>query len=830
MIKTFIIILIGVFAALMACVAMTIIVMPIGDMQRSAALLEQKTSELVHKAKGFDQKQALKLLGMNRNNNFYYRFDNHLENTAVDDHASSAFKPAPAAGFGFSFDENDSARLVFNKASHTAVNGICAIKSSPGAFITNAQELSLHRESLSEIEIRLKTSHGEPMLLGMSSNPDAQWSERDKTAHRIVIKGCELQQKDILTIPFAVIPDNTFHTYTIHVEKKLTEVWVAFDDKIRKFFISLPQMPDNEIQIDYIRFVTKREKLSSKPYGETYVTKQGQMRTVLFMNTPCRLRYTIAIPQATHSYLSFGTGILEAHAPVDFMVSLASGDVEKGLHRETVTDQNAWIDTKLDLADYAGRTVEILFSALSPTGNVAFYSNPVLYTLPHKKLNVVILLEDAQRPDHMSCYGYAVRETTPFKSKFIQKGVIFNYAFSQATETRPSCPSFMTSLFPTAAGASRDERTLHENYLTLAEIMRSQGYATASFLQNDNAGFDNGLHQGFSRSYNLRGMDRPADIYGQKLLDWLDVHQDRNFFLYLHIIDPHAPYNPPAPFDSWYREANITGAPLTKDTVFDPAWVQTPTTEGRRMLYDGSIRNNDYWFEKFCGVLASRGLLENTLLILISDHGEHLGERDIWGHLPPGYIQGIHVPLIMVRPGKLPEGKIINTPVQLLDILPTVLDICGIDKNSLVLQGDSLLPLIDGAQPDFWENRICFSEEVINRDFGNGFDCRPFGSMIIGNWHILNSREFLPSALRARRTGAEAAFLKAFNYTDDAAESRFVNSFYFDPLSKYIAGRLLENFHAANRQICLAFTGEEKASIKIDPVVQERLRALGYVQ
>jgi arylsulfatase A-like enzyme len=805
--------------------------MPIIGMLKSAATLEQKTSHMINLASTFDQNKVLQQLKTNSINKNYYLFDEHLEMAIVDQNSFPAFKTASTAsvGSGFNFDDADESVLVFHKAEHKIKDGICFIKSSPGSFITNAQELSLSLAGLSVIEIRLKAKQGKELLLGLSSKPDAQWSERDKIVKEVRDEAFTVSFTDICTVPLTIIPDNTFHTYSINIESKLATAWVTFDDKVRKFFISPPEIPGNDIEIDYIRFVTKKEKFSRTPFGETYIEKNREFRRVLYMNTPGRLRYTITIPPTT-PYLSFGTGVLMPGDPVEFMVSLKSDDYEKVIFRETGDDPNVWSFTKLDLADYAGKTVDVIFSTSSRQGNIAFWSNPVLYTLPQERLNVIIVLEDALRADHLSLYGYTARETSPFLEKFARAGVVFEYAFSQATSTRPSCPSFMTSLFPTAAGVGLNHETLSENYLTLAEIMRSQGYATAAINQNLNAGYYNGLHQGFSRLYDLKGhagKRSTADVYGNQLISWLDDIQGRNFFLYLHIMAPHAPYNPPPPFDAWYHEAHLSGETLAKNHS-DPKWMEKPTQEGRRLLYDGAVRSNDHWFEKFHKMLASRNLLQNTLIVFISDHGEHLGERDAWGHKPPGYIQGIRVPLVMVYPKKLPSGKRIKTPVQLIDIMPTILDIAGINKDELVLQGDSLLTLIDGSRPDFWASRICFSEEVINRSYK--FDDRPFGSLFVGNWHMLNSKEFLPSKLRNEQSRVEPFFFKAFQFATDPGEARFMNSFYFDPVAKIIAARVMKNFHNANQQLCKAFTGQEKGAIKIDPLVQERLLELGYLQ
>jgi hypothetical protein len=95
---------------------------------------------------------------------------------------------------------------------------------------------------------------------------------------------------------------------------------------------------------------------------------------------------------------------------------------------------------------------------------------------------------------------------------------------------------------------------------------------------------------------------------------------------------------------------------------------------------------------------------------------------------------------------------------------------------------------------------------------------------------MLNSKEFLPSKLRNRHTRAEPFFFKAFQFATDPAEARFMNSFYFDPVGKIIAARIMKNFHNANQKLCQAFTGQEKGAVKSDPLVLERLRDLGYLQ
>ena len=129
---------------------------------------------------------------------------------------------------------------------------------------------------------------------------------------------------------------------------------------------------------------------------------------------------------------------------------------------------------------------------------------------------------------------------------------------------------------------------------------------------------------------------------------------------------------------------------------------------------------------------------------------------------------------------------------------------------------------------DFWAWHIYFSEEVVDRS--HKFDDRPFGSLIINNWHFLNSKKFLPLKRRKRYSGAEPFFFKAFQYTTDREELQFINSFYFDFVGKFIASRIMKNFHKGNQQIRQAFTEKKEGVIKSDPEVMEKLKALGYVE
>ena len=410
----------------------------------------------------------------------------------------------------------------------------------------------------------------------------------------------------------------------------------------------------------------------------------------------------------------------------------------------------------------------------------------------------------------MSCYGYS-RATTPLTDKFAEKGAVFLNAFSQATKTRPSCPSIMTSLYPSATGVWNFFEHLHDNYLTIAEIMRAQGFQTASFLQNGNAGPLAGLHQGFS--YVVHDFDREnrSRSMFKKVSDWIEIHNKANFFLYLHLLDPHGPYDPPDEYRYWYEEIDSGGDVLNKDFMFhDPGWVENPTVEGRRALYDGEISHNDFNFNSLLKKLDELNLTDKTLVIVISDHGEHLGEHNLWEHKPPGYVQVIKTPIIMVYPREIPGKITIRQPVQNIDVMPTILELAGIRDQDLLLEGESLLSLINEENLDFWNNRIALSEEVV---FKTGKeDARPLASIIFKGTHILKT--------------IDKTMVK-FNYLEDEAENVSMN---IEESERAFYTSFIQQIQNNNTKIWKTLTGGGEKAINYDPETVKQLKALGYVQ
>ena len=147
--------------------------------------------------------------------------------------------------------------------------------------------------------------------------------------------------------------------------------------------------------------------------------------------------------------------------------------------------------------------------------------------------------------------------------------------------------------------------------------------------------------------------------------------------------------------------------------------MREPTDEGRRRRYAGEILHNDALLPRLLEKLSALGLAEDTLLIFLADHGEYMGEHGLWGHKPPGLMPVIHVPLMMVYPKRFQEAKRIGDPVQLIDVMPTILELAEVDPADLLLQGNSLIGLIEGRDPERWrESRGDFRRAHRNAQTG----------------------------------------------------------------------------------------------------------------
>jgi arylsulfatase A-like enzyme len=310
-------------------------------------------------------------------------------------------------------------------------------------------------------------------------------------------------------------------------------------------------------------------------------------------------------------------------------------------------------------------------------------------------------------------------------------------------------------------------------------------------------------------------------MFGEHLSAWLERYHDRNFFLYLHVRDPHGEYDPPEPFDRWYLEEGPGTTPVEFESDLDAEWLDPPTAESRKLLYDGEIRHNDSLLPGFLEMLAQFDLRRDTLLVLTADHGEFFGEHGLWEHRPPGYRQVIHVPLQLLYPPRFDSARRIPQSVQLIDVMPTILELAEVDTGALVMHGESLVDLAEGRRNDYWNERVVMSEEPMAMKKGEPYVC---GSLFFRNWHFISSKKIgnsrIPTPLRTR----------VYDFRNAPEETRASYRFMPDVITTWQYWRVVKELQENNVAAWKSWTGGEADTLTVDPDVREHLEALGYIQ
>lgn len=314
-----------------------------------------------------------------------------------------------------------------------------------------------------------------------------------------------------------------------------------------------------------------------------------------------------------------------------------------------------------------------------------------------KKPNVLLLGIDSLRRDHMSSYGYK-HLTTPHIDKFAQGGVLFENHFSPSIPTTPGYASMLTGMdcFGTDVVALRHQGPLADHNQTLAEVLGENGYNTTciGFTGNPSSrGFQSYLDfEGWApdasgRSPKAENLNKVAIPELKRLAE-----EDEPFFLFLRHMDPHSPYLPPSPYERVFYDGNekdpnndsLRGVYESKPFAdFLSSWIPQGVTDSDYVdaQYDGAVAYMDACIQNIFTAVESLGITEETLIIVTSDHGETLHEHDCDYDHHGLYECNLVVPLILKYPGKLPEGKRFSDFSQIKDLMPTILDLAGVETN-----------------------------------------------------------------------------------------------------------------------------------------------------
>jgi len=394
------------------------------------------------------------------------------------------------------------------------------------------------------------------------------------------------------------------------------------------------------------------------------------------------------------------------------------------------------------------------------------------------RLNVLLVTLDTTRADRVGAYGYD-KARTPALDSLAVGGVRFANAYCPVPMTLPAHASILTGTTPLYHKVHNNGTYyLSKDIVTLTERLKEKGFRTAAFVSSFNVDSRFGVGKGFDvfddrfredEMIKTFRSERRAGETTAAFLRWLDGPGEGPFFSWIHYYDPHTPYKPPSPFK--------------EDFASDP--------------YDGEIAYMDACFGKVLARLREKGLLERTLIVVAGDHGEAFGEKGELGHGVFIYDVTMKVPLIFHAPRNLPRGRVVESRVRLIDIMPTVLDALKMSVGREI-QGTSLLPYMEGRKKD---DLTCYLESY--------YPLETYGwSELVGL--IDGDRKFI----RAPRP-------ELYDIKADPGETR-------DLVQKQ-AGTASAMMQKLKDAIAANSSGLALSRRKLSREEEERLRSLGYV-
>jgi arylsulfatase len=433
-------------------------------------------------------------------------------------------------------------------------------------------------------------------------------------------------------------------------------------------------------------------------------------------------------------------------------------------------------------------------------------------------LSIVFVTIDTLRPDHLGCYGYS-RATSPNLDALARTGTVFERAFTYWPKTRGSFVAIMTGRRASQSGYSKTHPLLLDMNPTLASALQAAGYDTAAIVDNANVAASLGYAKGF-RSYRetweektlVSEMDRTRAITDAGVAYLRAASAERPFLLWLHYVNPHTPYTPPAPFDTRFLDARATAGPrLPTVSSLHGGIPQAWAVPGQDRLgyyvaqYDGEIAAVDDQVGQVLAALASSAVAERTMVVVASDHGESLGEHDYYfDHGENLFDPSQRIPLIVKLPNT-PAGRRTTALASTLDLMPTMLDAAHVSYPP-DLAGRSLLPELRGragAEPP--------------RLYGQN------DRNLVATWDERYKLVATPT-----RSGHTFAL---YDRQDDPGETRDVAPRRVEAL-RTSRQALDFYFDRAEREWARIRAALEKTSGKenLSPEACQRLKALGYVQ
>jgi arylsulfatase A-like enzyme len=666
-------------------------------------------------------------------------------------------------------------------------------------------------------------------------------------------------------IPFLNASDVTslmsgggIHTYRLRVDRS-PERWGEWVDPWRELVLVFTARNPGVVEILSVRVVSKAAAYGEEAVDVRSIGREGAVSWTLSMHAPGSLAHRFRMPAGAR--LDFGLGTVQEHDSITFRVTAAEPEGEPAiLFEERYAGTREWAQRSVDLSRFSGRVVDVALEAdADRAGAVALWSAPTLSgSPPSERPNVVLYFVDGFGAEYMSLYGYNLN-TTPNLERLAAEGALFERAYTNSRWTTPSTTTFMTSLQHSVVGGSRAERLeLPPRVVTMAQHFHRAGYQTAVLTGNPSAARTAGLGREVDvlRDWVRWDGSLSSPRLQAAFWNWRDSYPGSPYWVHFQTIDVWGPgwFEPGTPFSGTYvsaserqkywemretlQEENPGHWWRPDQEAFDEAAIDRMEYYqlGQR-IYAEAIAAQDHQIGRFVDQLKAAGEWENTLFIVASDHGQHeSGLTRLDPYAPRGQHTNLRpehtgIPLLFVWPGNIPRGVRFRTPVSMIDLLPTVLELAGRPLPD-VMQGRSLAPLLTGAVPESrWEPQpVILDEFYVDEESGS---LKGWIEVVDGRW----------GASLEIGAPVEPAWARRGEY-DDAIGGRptplLVYDLWNDPRSLHTMNderpELVERYrmmlegqfeaHTALRE----HVGTSVGDVELTVEQLEMLRSLGYIQ
>ncbi len=704
------------------------------------------------------------------------------------------------------------------------------------------------KDLVHSVEIRMRVSAGTRMALQFLQEAPESWQR---------ITG------QLFPWPFEVplIADGETHLYTLSPQG----MGAVQASQVKHLLLRPSNVVGADFTVESMRVILRQEHLAGIASGVGWHGMESIYRESLVSREGESLRFSVRLP--ANPRLDVALASMDEDPP-PFRIAIDLGDGVRDLLVERPSTSHRWQPMTVDLTEFAGRSVDLMLelgdgAVDGDRPRLGFWGTPVVRSLrlddeagatanqvtgAAPPRGVIVLLADTLRRDHLGFYGYE-RETAPVLASLAASGTLVEDAIAQATWTKASVPSIFTSLYPSTHGVEHFTDRLPASAETLAEQFRQAGYSTLGLSSITFTGKFTNLHQGYEEFHESSSLpegikSKGARYYVDRLLPWLERHRDVPFFVFLHVADPHSPYEPYAPYDALWgepedRETYLAQQNASREHIANPLMraFGMPTRQELEKAaidpetyvayehdaYDGSIRGMDTEIGRLLEHLRSLGLEDDIVLALVSDHGTEFLDHGYHFHGHSVFGELNRVPMFFWGPGHVPQGRRIPARVQTLDLMPTVLELAGLEVPAAV-QGQSLVPWMEVAEgevpagevPEGFRSRPAFTEKPQHLGGASPQEAASMSqAILVGDWKLVHHLE----------RPADRPEYQLFKPSQDPLDTEDLASQHPDVVSR-LAAQL-----AGWRQEALAQRlSDDGLAEGLSAEEMERLRSLGYVQ